>query len=39
MSSLFLAYFPKKESEAYEITSVSVCPSVCVPLITFEPNW
>jgi hypothetical protein len=37
----FLAYFPKKESEAYEITRLSVCPSVCMcvppPLITFEP--
>jgi hypothetical protein len=25
----FLAYFPKKESEAYEITSLAVC--LCVP--------
>jgi hypothetical protein len=25
--SLFKAYFPKKESEAYEITSLSVCIS------------
>jgi hypothetical protein len=31
--SIFFAYFPqKKESEAYEITSLSVCP----PLITYE---
>jgi hypothetical protein len=28
---LVLAYFPKNESEAYEITSLSVCLSVCVP--------
>jgi hypothetical protein len=35
---VLLAYFPKKESEAYEITSPSVCPPVCVsPLITSEP--
>jgi hypothetical protein len=28
----------KKDSEAYEITSLSVCPSICLsPLITFEP--
>jgi hypothetical protein len=26
-----LAYFPKKESEAYEITSLSVYLSVCPP--------
>jgi hypothetical protein len=26
----FLAYFPKKESEAYEITSLSVSLSVCL---------
>jgi hypothetical protein len=32
----FLAYFPKKESEAYEITSLSVRLSVSSP-ITFEP--
>jgi hypothetical protein len=40
--SVFSLTFLKKESEAYEITSLSVClyvcPSVCVsPLITFEP--
>jgi hypothetical protein len=34
----FLAYFPKKESEAYEITSLSVCPSVCTPN-NFWTNW
>jgi hypothetical protein len=28
---IFLAYFPKKESEAYEITSQSVRLSVCPP--------
>jgi hypothetical protein len=33
----FLAYFPKKESGAYEITSLAVRLSVCPPLITFEP--
>jgi hypothetical protein len=34
----FLAYFPEKESEAYEITSLSVCLSACVsPPIIFEP--
>jgi hypothetical protein len=36
--SLFQPTFLKKESEAYEITSLSVRPSVYVsPLITFEP--
>jgi hypothetical protein len=36
--SLFQPTFLKKESEAYEIASLSVRLSVCVsPLITFEP--
>jgi hypothetical protein len=33
----FYPTFLKKECEAYEITSLSVRPSVCPPLITFEP--
>jgi hypothetical protein len=32
----FLAYFPKKESEAYEITSLSVCLSKMADVQTSE---